>query len=95
MQNLATNPTKTKTMKTNPSASLIGMKLTAQDVKSVNFRKGKGNVVSCNEIEVTAANDAGRRLTLVFKNNGQEVLTRRVYKEHFEKMADTFGIVLP
>jgi hypothetical protein len=95
MQNLATTPATPKTLKANPSASLIGMKLTADAVKTVNFRKGKGNVISCNEIEVTAANDAGRRLTLVFKNNGQDVLTRRVYKEHFEKMAEVFGIQIP
>jgi hypothetical protein len=34
-------------------------------------------------------------LTLVFKDaQGKELMTRRVYKEHFEKMADKFGVDL-
>lgn len=85
----------TKTVKANPSAALIGMKLNSTDAKTVNFRQGKGNVVTCNAIEVVQANATGRRLTLSFKDaQGKEIMTRRVYKEHFEKMADIFGATI-
>jgi hypothetical protein len=85
----------TKTVKANPSAALIGMKLNSTDVKTVNYRQGKGNVVECNSIEVISANATGRRLVLSFKDaQGKEIMNRRVYKEHFEKMADKFGVIL-
>jgi len=85
----------TKKVKTNPSAALIGMKLTSADPKTVNFRQGKTNVVTCNNIEVLAANATGRRLEVSFKDvTGKEIMKRRVYKEHFEKMADIFGVIL-
>ena len=84
-----------KKMKVNPAQEFIGVKLTSQDAVKVNYRQGKQNVITCNQIECLAANDAGRRLTLVFKDaQGKELMTRRVYKEHFEKMADKFGVDL-
>jgi hypothetical protein len=84
-----------KKMKVNPAQSLIGKSITSADAKTVNYRQGKGNVITCNTIECTAANAAGRRLTLVFKDaQGKELMTRRVYKEHFERMADKFGVDL-
>jgi hypothetical protein len=71
------------------------MKLTSVDAKSVNFRQGKGNVVECNTIEVTGANATGRRLNVIFKDaTGKEIMNRRIFKEHFEKMADIFGVII-
>lgn len=90
-----TNQPTPKKIKLNPSANLIGKKLHSADSISVNFRKGKTNVVLCNEIECTAANPAGRRLTLVFRDAaGKEIMTRRCFKEHFEKMAEKFNVTL-
>jgi hypothetical protein len=92
---VATKTVATKVAKPNPSASLIGMKLTSVDAKSVNFRQGKGNVVECNTIEVTGANATGRRLNVIFKDaTGKEIMNRRIFKEHFEKMADIFGVII-
>ncbi len=92
---VATKTVATKVSKPNPSASLIGMKLTSVDSKSVNFRQGKGNVVACHQIEVITANPTGRRLTVSFKDvSGKEIMNRRIYKEHFEKMADIFGVII-
>jgi hypothetical protein len=92
---VATKTVATKVAKPNPSASLIGMKLSSVDAKSVNFRQGKGNVVECNTIEVTGANATGRRLNVIFKDaTGKEIMNRRIYKEHFEKMADVFGVII-
>ena len=92
---VATKTVATKVAKPNPSASLIGMKLTSVDAKSVNFRQGKGNVVECNTIEVTGANATGRRLNVIFKDaTGKEIMNRRIFKEHFEKMADVFGVII-
>ena len=91
----ATKTVATKVAKPNPSATLIGMKLTSVDAKSVNFRQGKGNVVECNTIEVTGANATGRRLNVIFKDaSGKEIMNRRIFKEHFEKMADVFGVII-
>ena len=91
----ATKTVATKVAKPNPSASLIGMKLTSVDAKSVNFRQGKGNVVECNAIEVTGANATGRRLNVIFIDaTGKEIMNRRIFKEHFEKMADIFGVII-
>jgi len=91
----ATKTVATKVAKPNPSASLIGMKLSSVDAKSVNFRQGKGNVVECNTIEVTGANATGRRLNVIFKDStGKEIMNRRIFKEHFEKMADIFGVII-
>lgn len=85
-----------KTAKANPSAALIGIKLTSDASLAVNYRKGKLNTVLCNEIEVKAANNTGRRLTLVFRDAAGTVISeRRVYKEWFEKMADKFGVDIP
>lgn len=78
----------------NPSAAIIGTVIKAKEITKVNFRQGAHNVVDCNEIECIAANATGRRLTLVFKADGNEVMTRKVYKEHFEKMADVFGVTI-
>ena len=80
-------------MQVNPSQEFIGMKLVSDKPVEVNFRKGKKNIIICSEIECTAANATGRRLTLTFKDNkGTDLGTRRVYFEHFEKMGDRFGI---
>ena len=88
-----TPQTATKTVKTNPSAHLIGKKLTSSDAAvKVNYRKGKTNVVACHEIEVTECNVTGRRLTCVFKDAaGKVVMTRKVYKEWFDAMEDQFS----
>jgi hypothetical protein len=95
MQNANQVQTGAKKMKVNPAHNLIGKSITSMDAKTVNYRQGKGNVITCNTIECTAANAAGRRLTLVFKDaQGKELMTRRVYKEHFERMADKFGVDL-
>ena len=85
-----------KTAKVNPSAALLGIKLTSGTSIAVNFRKGKANTLLCNEVEVKAANNTGRRLTLVFRDAAGTVISeRRVYKEWFEKMADQFGVDIP
>ena len=95
MQNANQVQTGAKKMKVNPSQGLVGKVLTSQNAIQVNYRQGKQNVVTCNSIECTGVNGAGRRLTLVFKDaQGAEIMTRRVYKEHFERMADKFGVDL-
>jgi hypothetical protein len=93
MNTIKTQPQPTKTVKTNPSAHLIGKKLTSSDAAvKVNYRKGKTNVVACHEIEVTECNVTGRRLTCVFKDAaGAVVMTRKVYKEWFDAMEDQFS----
>jgi len=84
-----------KKVKVNPSANLIGMKLETTNEVTVNYRQGKNNVVTCNSIEVVEANPTGRRLTCIFRDaKGMEIMKRRVYKEHFEKMTDKFGPVV-
>jgi hypothetical protein len=76
----------------NNSEELIGIKLTSDSPITVNYRKGKQNVIICTDVEVVDANCTGRRLTCIFKS-GKEVLgTRRIYKEHFARMADKFGV---
>jgi hypothetical protein len=84
-----------KQLKTNPSAEYIGFKMTAPAPIPVNLRQGKQNVIHVTGVEVTKANATGRRLTCVFQLNGQEILTRRVYLEHLERMMDKFGVDLP
>jgi len=76
----------------NPAAAIIGTIIKAKEITKVNFRQGAHNVVDCNEIECIAANATGRRLTLIFKADGNVVMERKVYKEHFEKMAEAFGV---
>ena len=83
-----------KAVAANPSAAIIGTIIKAKEITKVNFRQGAHNVVDCNEIECIAANATGRRLTLVFKADGNVVMERKVYKEHFEKMAEQFGVTL-
>lgn len=78
----------------NPSAAIIGTIIKAKEITKVNFRQGAHNVVDCNEIECITANATGRRLTLIFKLDGNVVMERKVYKEHFEKMAEQFGVTL-
>ena len=87
-------PKAKKAKPANPSAAIIGTIIKAKEVTKVNFRQGAHNVVDCNEIECTAANATGRRLTLTFKLDGNVVMERKVYKEHFEKMAEQFGVTL-
>ena len=87
---------KVKAVKVNPSASYIGLKISHDTSMSLNYRKGKNNVILCNQVEVTGANATGRRLTCIFRDAaGKEIDTRRVYKEWFEKMAEQFGALLP
>jgi hypothetical protein len=93
MQSSNSTQTASKKMKANPSANLVGVMLKSKDAIKVNYRRGKQNCITCNQIECIKVNDAGRRLTLVFKDfQGIELMTRRVYKEHFEKMADKFQV---
>lgn len=82
-----------KVQKTNPSADLINKTITSQNgPKEVNFRKGKKNVVTCSKVTVKEANLTGRRLTVDFLDEkGKVLMTRRIYKEHLEKIADIFG----
>jgi hypothetical protein len=95
MQNANQVQTGAKKMKVNPAQEFIGVKLTSQDAIKVNYRQGKANVITCNHFQCLGANHAVRRFTLVFKDaQGTELMTRRVYKEHFEKMADKFGVDL-
>ena len=93
MNTIKTQPQPAKTVKSNPSAHLIGKKLTSSNASvKVNYRKGKTNVVACHEIEVTECNVTGRRLTCVFKDAaGAVVMTRKVYKEWFDAMEDQFS----
>ena len=84
-----------KTIKVNPSQSLIGLKMMSTDPISVNYRDGKSNIVSCNEIEIVSANATGRRLSCIFRKDGVQVLERKVYKEHVERMASKFNFDLP
>lgn len=84
-----------KQMKTNPSQEYIGLKMSSQAPIPVNLRQGKQNVIHVTGVEVTKANATGRRLTCVFQLNGQEIMTRRVYLEHVERMMDKFGVDLP
>jgi hypothetical protein len=87
---------KAKAVKVNPSQSYIGFGITGPDEKTVNYRQGKKNVVTCKSIVCTGANATGRRLTVTFHDaQGAVVLERRVYKEYFEKMAQIFGVELP
>lgn len=83
------NPTPSKP-KTTP-VSVAGMKLTSKSDVTVNFRAGKANVVTCQEIECLDVNATGRRLTLSFRKDGKEILNRRVYLEWFESMVKQFA----
>ena len=86
----ATMPTTAKVAKTNPSQSYIGMEVTSKaGVKNINFRQGKGNVLSAAKIKITGANNTGRRLQVEFYDeNGNVVQTRRVYKEWVDRIID-------
>jgi hypothetical protein len=90
--NATSTKTATKKVKVNPSATLIGMRLESpKNSISVNYRQGKTNKVTCNIVEVLDANVTGRRLTVVFKDaQGQEIMKRRIYKEHLERIIDKF-----
>jgi len=88
--------TKPKTVKLNPSHSYIGFSIIGKDEKILNFRQGKKNVVACNAVKCIGANATGRRLTVTFHDaQGNQILERKVYKEYFEKMAQTFEVELP
>lgn len=81
-----------KKIKTFSVDHLLGMRMSSDRPMTVNFRQGKKNQITCSEVQVLAANCTGRRLTLQFANANREVLRRRVYFEHFEKIAETFGV---
>ena len=82
-----------KTIKANPSADVIGMILKSPTEIQLSYRKGVNNILMAAEVEVLNANATGRRLELTFRgSNGKTVGTRRVYREHFVKMADKFGV---
>lgn len=88
--------TKPKAVKLNPSHSYIGFSIIGKDEKILNFRQGKKNVVACNAVKCIGANATGRRLTVTFHDaQGNQILERKVYKEYFEKMAQTFEVELP
>jgi hypothetical protein len=83
-------------VKTNPSQSYIGFSITTPEPKSVNFRQGKANIITCSTVKCIGANATGRRLTVTFHDaQGNQILERRVYKEYFEKMAQQFSVELP
>jgi hypothetical protein len=87
---------KPKVMKVNPSQSYIGFNIVGKDEKILNFRQGKKNVITCNAVKCIGANATGRRLTVTFHDaQGNQLLERKVYKEYFEKMAQTFEVELP
>lgn len=93
--NVAVKKVAVKKVKLNPSFAYIGMKVTSTSgAQLINFRQGKSNQVNCDEVLITMANPTGRRLTAIFKLAGVEVMSRRIYKEHFEKIADKFGVIL-
>ena len=50
MQNANQVQTGAKKMKVNPAHNLIGKSITSIDAKTVNYRQGKGNVITCNTI---------------------------------------------
>ena len=79
--------------KSNPSQELLNKSIISHcGPKEVNFRKGKKNVVTCSKVIIKEANLTGRRLTVDFLDEkGKVLMTRRVYKEHLEKIADVFG----
>jgi hypothetical protein len=53
-------------------------------------------MVECAKVKISEANATGRRLTVeFFDDKGASLMTRRVYKEHVEKIAKTFGVDLP
>lgn len=83
-------PTTAKVAKTNPSQSYIGMEVTSKaGTKNVNYRQGKGNVVSAAKIKITNANATGRRLEVEFyDDSGVMVASRRVYKEWVDRIID-------
>lgn len=86
----------TKPVKANPSASYIGFSISGTAPKTVNFRQGKKNIIQCNQVKCVGANATGRRLAVTFHDaEGKEILSRRVYKEYFEKMAQVFEVELP
>jgi hypothetical protein len=86
--------TATKSMPANTSQAVIGSKLTANSLVTVNYRQGKSNTVACAEVECIDMNATGRRLTLIFRDEaGNEIMKRRVYKEHFEVMERKFANV--
>jgi hypothetical protein len=89
-------PKKSKTIKVNSSASYIGFGIIGKDEKTVNFRQGKNNTVTCNGAKCINANATGRRLTVTFQDaKGNTILERKVFKEYFEKMAQVFEVELP
>lgn len=91
-----TTNTVTKPAKVNPSQSYIGFSITGTSEKTVNFRQGKKNVVTCKTVTCTGANATGRRLNVTFyDDNNKVIFERRVYKEYFEKMARVFEVELP
>ena len=89
-------PKPAKAMKTNPSQSYIGFNIVGKDEKTLNFRQGKKNIITCNTVKCIGANATGRRLTVTFHDTkGNQILERKVYKEYFEKMAQVFEVELP
>jgi hypothetical protein len=99
-KSIATTPstpaTVAKAPKVNPSMSYIGFSIIGKGEKTVNFRQGKKNIVTCASVKCVAANATGRRLTVTFHDaQGNQILERRVYKEYFEKMAQVFEVELP
>ena len=86
---------KPKKIKANPSETYIGLEISSEKPCVVNYRKGKSNVVECDRVVCTAANPAGRRLSLKFYMGDNLVFERKVYKEYFEKIADMFDVELP
>ena len=85
-----------QTQKQNPSAMYIGFSMSSTKPVTVNFRKGVQDQVECYSVKCLNANATGRRLTLTFHDSeGNEILSRRVYKEFFEKMAEKFECLLP
>jgi hypothetical protein len=72
---------------------LLGMQLDVNSPVTVNYRQGKRNQVTCARVQVLEANCTGRRLLVKFSDaSHREVLCRRVYFEHFEKIAEKFGV---
>lgn len=67
-------------VETFPKDLLIGLKCSAEEAVEISLRAGKANRILCTQIEITAVNSTGRRITCVFSLNNIHT-TRVIYRE--------------
>lgn len=77
-------------MKINPGLEYIGLEMSSSVAIPISLRQGKQNVIHVTGVKVSAVNATGRRLHCTFELNGKDVMTRRVYREHVDRMIDKF-----